>query len=167
MKSIITILVVAIAALSVTTDLNAQAVQGANITSLSLIEGTFSRPQPFDAKGSTMVFGGDFLKSVNSEPAGAAAQDSWADKMGSGVINVTTAWVELPKEITDVSERHNILAGWTVGLGRGMVLGLVRGTAGVIDVATFGVPPYNKPAMKPAYTVQKPEEGFKIEILKW
>ncbi len=93
--------------------------------------------------------------------------ESWVTKMGTGVINTVTSWVDLPRKVTEVSAEKNVLMGATFGLSEGIATGLARGISGVYDVATFGVSPYNKPAMKPEYKVDKPNEGLKIKIFKW
>lgn len=93
--------------------------------------------------------------------------DSWANKMGNGVINTTTSWMDLPNRVAEVSEEHNILVGMTIGATQGIASGLVRGASGVYDMATFGFSPYDRPPMKPEYKVEKPDEGFKIKLVKW
>jgi putative exosortase-associated protein (TIGR04073 family) len=87
--------------------------------------------------------------------------------MGAGAMNAATAWTEIPKQMGEASAKHNPLVGATVGLGEGVVKGMVRGASGVVDMATFGLPPYDKPLMQPAYEVKKPEEGFKVNLLNW
>lgn len=106
-----------------------------------------------------------FLKTVNS---GQPVLDyDWTEKGSIGIINSVTFWTDLPKEIGATAEADNLLAGLTFGLGRGLIVSAARGMSGVYDMATFGIPPYNKPAMKPAYTVKKPENGLKIKLLEW
>ena len=89
------------------------------------------------------------------------------EKMGVGIVNTTTSWVDIPGKIAEVSERDNLFLGVTLGFGEGIVSGLARGASGVVDVATFGLAPYDKPLMEPQYKVENPNEGFKIDILKW
>ncbi|MBD3296577.1 MAG: exosortase system-associated protein, TIGR04073 family, partial [Candidatus Omnitrophica bacterium] len=46
------------------------------------------------------------------------AQDP-AKKLGRGLANVLTGWVELPKNIYDTSVEENVLSGLTMGLAKG------------------------------------------------
>ncbi len=93
--------------------------------------------------------------------------DTPVEKMSVGIINTTTSWADIPGKIAEVSERDNIFLGVTLGLGEGIVSGVARGAAGVADMATFGIAPYDKPLMEPQYKVENPNEGFKIDLLKW
>lgn len=93
--------------------------------------------------------------------------DTPVGKMGVGIINTTTSWADIPGKVAEVSERDNIFLGVTLGLGEGIVSGIARGASGVADVATFGLTPYDKPLMEPQYKVENPNEGFKIDLLKW
>ncbi len=95
-------------------------------------------------------------------------KDTPLEKMGTGVINLATSWTDIPKEITAVSEKYNLLMGYTLGFGKGLVSSIVRGMAGTIDTVTCGLPPYDEPTMKAEYKVNKPnQEGFKIDLLRW
>jgi putative exosortase-associated protein (TIGR04073 family) len=89
------------------------------------------------------------------------------EKMGVGIINTTTSWADIPGKIAEVSERDNIFLGVTLGFGEGLVSGVARGASGVADVATFGLAPYDKPLMEPQYKVANPNEGFKIDLMRW
>jgi len=93
--------------------------------------------------------------------------DTPVEKMGVGIINTTTSWADIPQKVAEVSERDNIFLGVTLGLGEGIISGLARGASGVADVATFGLAPYDKPLMEPQYKVENPNEGFKIDLVKW
>ncbi len=110
-----------------------------------------------------------FLASVNTKTIATAdmASNSPANKIGLGALNAATSWAEIPKQINAVSQKHNPLVGATVGLGEGIVTGLVRGASGVVDMATFTLPPYDKPLIEPAYQVKKPDQGFKVSLLSW
>jgi len=113
----------------------------------------------------TTMFTSAYLKSINADSN--AYDDSPANKMGMGMINAATSWTELPRQVARVSEEDNALAGWTLGLGAGVVTGLARGVSGAFDMATCGLPPYDQPLMEPEYKVKQPNEGFKIELIKW
>ena len=67
------------------------------------------------------------------------AQDP-GKKLVRGVANVLTGWVELPKNIYDTSVEENIFSGLTIGLAKGLGMGIVRTGAGIYEVITFPFP---------------------------
>ncbi|MFC1577045.1 exosortase system-associated protein, TIGR04073 family [Candidatus Omnitrophota bacterium] len=67
------------------------------------------------------------------------AQDP-AKKLGRGIANVLTGWVELPKNIYDTSVEDNPLSGLTIGLAKGVGMTIVRTGAGVYETVTFPFP---------------------------
>ena len=67
------------------------------------------------------------------------AQDP-AKKLGRGLANILTGWVELPKNIYDTSVEDNPLSGLTVGLAKGVGMTIVRTGAGVYETVTFPFP---------------------------
>ena len=67
------------------------------------------------------------------------AQDP-AKKLGRGVANVLTGWVELPKNIYNTSIEANPLVGITVGTAKGIGMSIVRTGAGVYEIITFPFP---------------------------
>ncbi|MDP2924492.1 MAG: exosortase system-associated protein, TIGR04073 family [Candidatus Omnitrophota bacterium] len=93
--------------------------------------------------------------------------DSPVTKMSTGIVNATTSWVDVPAKISEESGKSNPLVGWTLGFGEGLVTGVARTGAGIIDIVTFALPPYDEPLIEPEHKVEKPDEGFKIDILKW
>ena len=80
------------------------------------------------------------------------AQDAFT-KLGRGVANVLTGWVEIPKNIYDTSVKDNALAGVTLGLAMGAGMTIVRTGAGIYEIGTFPFPlPENyKPILEPEY----------------
>ncbi|MEQ1794661.1 MAG: exosortase system-associated protein, TIGR04073 family [Nitrospira sp.] len=69
-----------------------------------------------------------------------------------GVVNLSTGWVEVPRQIYEVGTNE----GWVRGILRGPFDGIgmffARTVAGVVEVATFPVPlPTYKPMLTPAY----------------
>lgn len=108
-----------------------------------------------------------FLEEVNS-PEDIYYNDSPVTKGSGGLVNVTTFWAEVPKEIYDTTADSNILNGLTFGFVRGLIYGFGRGAAGVIDTTTCAVPPYDDPIVQPEYKVSNPQkEGFKINLFSW
>ena len=80
------------------------------------------------------------------------AQDPFT-KLGRGVANTSTGWVELPKNIYNTSVQDNAFAGFTLGLAKGAGMALVRTGAGVYEVVTFPFPlPQDfRPILEPEY----------------
>ena len=74
-------------------------------------------------------------------------------KLGRGVANTLTGWVELPKNIYNTSVEDNAFAGMTLGLAKGAGMTLVRTGAGVYEIATFpfALPEDYKPILEPEY----------------
>ena len=80
------------------------------------------------------------------------AQDAFT-KLGRGVANTLTGWVELPKNIYDTSVEDNAFAGMTLGLAKGAGMTLVRTGAGIYEIATFPfpLPEDYRPILEPEY----------------
>ena len=80
------------------------------------------------------------------------AQDP-AKKLGRGIANVLTGWVELPKNIYDTSVEENVLSGLTMGLAKGVGMTIVRTGAGVYEAVTFPfpIPEDYQPVLEPEY----------------
>jgi putative exosortase-associated protein (TIGR04073 family) len=74
-------------------------------------------------------------------------------KLGRGVANTLTGWIELPKTIYNTSKDENAFSGMTLGLAKGAGLSIVRTGAGIFEVATFPFPlPENyKAILEPEY----------------
>lgn len=82
------------------------------------------------------------------------------NKLGRGAINTATCWLEVPAEVCRVTAEKNALVGYTLGLTEGFFTTLLRGFTGIFDVATFIIPPYNKPLMQPEYAMDSFGQGF-------
>jgi putative exosortase-associated protein (TIGR04073 family) len=62
-------------------------------------------------------------------------------KLGRGIVNIATGWVELPKNIYDTSvDTNNPLMGITYGTLKGLGMTVVRTGAGAYDTVTFLFP---------------------------
>ncbi len=61
-------------------------------------------------------------------------------KLGRGVANTLTGWVELPKNIYKTSVDENAFAGLTLGVAKGAGMTIVRTGAGIFEIATFPFP---------------------------
>jgi len=80
------------------------------------------------------------------------AQDP-AKKLGRGVANILTGWVELPKNIYETSVEENVLSGLTMGLAKGVGMTIVRTGAGVYEAVTFPfpIPEDYQPVLEPEF----------------
>ncbi len=80
------------------------------------------------------------------------AQDAFS-KLGRGVANALTGWIELPKNVYDTSVEDNALTGMTLGLAKGAGMMLVRTGAGIYEIATFPfeLPKDYEPLLEPEY----------------
>lgn len=61
---------------------------------------------------------------------------SFFDKLGHGFVNVSMGLMEVPKNMINISEDSNLLAGVTLGLFRGTVQGFTRTFTGFADILT-------------------------------
>lgn len=67
-------------------------------------------------------------------------------KIISGVANVVTGWVELPKNIISWHQkRDNVLVNLSEGVFRGIVHTARRTGSGAVDLATFWLPTFPTP----------------------
>ena len=82
----------------------------------------------------------------------AFAQDP-AKKLGRGLANILTGWIELPKNIYDTSVEENVLSGLTMGLAKGVGMTIVRTGAGVYETVTFPfpIPEDYQPVLEPEF----------------
>ena len=75
---------------------------------------------------------------------GFAGTPAWAQdpihKMGRGVTNVLTGWIELPKQIHLGRQEENPVAGLGWGFFKGAGLALLRSGVGLYEALTFPLP---------------------------
>jgi len=74
-------------------------------------------------------------------------------KAGRGFAAITTPFLEIPGNIVETSKREGSLAGWTVGLAKGIGMSIVRPPVGVYELVTAPIafPANFEPIMKPEY----------------
>ncbi len=87
--------------------------------------------------------------------------DNPINKLGRGLINGATFWVELPTKVVSVSKEDGQFMGATIGLAQGVIASVIRAGTAIIDTATFLIPPYNQPIMKPEYAINHADEQMK------
>ena len=75
------------------------------------------------------------------------------NKLGRGIVNTFTGWLEVPKGVVDESKANNVFTGLTVGTIKGLGLGLVRTGAGIYETLTFPfpIPEGYEPIVKPEF----------------
>lgn len=90
----------------------------------------------------------------------AAFADDAIGKLGRGVANVASCWVEVPTQIFEATEGEGIAGGLTVGIFKGVVYTVGRCLAGVYDIVTFPLPLPNgyKSIIQPEF-VLSPKDG--------
>ncbi len=72
---------------------------------------------------------------------------SLEQKLGAGLINAATGWMEIVKTPVDISKKEGLGMGLTVGLAKGLFNVVGRTFWGVFDVVTFILP--TKPMVEP------------------
>ena len=61
-------------------------------------------------------------------------------KLGRGIANALTGWIEIPKSVYRTSAEQGPFVGLTRGLANGAGVAVERTGAGFYDAATFPVP---------------------------
>ena len=88
---------------------------------------------------------------------------AWAQdpihKMGRGVVNVLTGWIELPKQIHLGSQEENPVTGLGWGLVKGASLTVLRSGVGVFEAVTFPIP-YPKAFASPYEQMEMPDYAW-------
>ena len=80
-------------------------------------------------------------------------------KMGRGVVNVLTGWLELPKQLHLGSQEDNPIAGIGHGLMKGAGLTVLRGGVGIYEALTFPLP-YPKDYASPYEHMELPDYAW-------
>ncbi len=82
------------------------------------------------------------------------------EKLGRGLINLITGWVEVPKRMDETNKRSSLGPALTIGLLRGLGHGFVRTTAGAYEIVTFPfpAPPDYRPIVQPEYVFTNESE---------
>lgn len=64
----------------------------------------------------------------------------FTSKVNQGFFNTTTGWIEIPKNIVNISHDQNIFVGATWGLLRGTVHAVSRTLVGAAELITSPIP---------------------------
>jgi putative exosortase-associated protein (TIGR04073 family) len=70
-------------------------------------------------------------------------------KLGQGLANTATGFIEIPKNIINISHEQNIFVGLSWGLLRGVIQTVSRTTVGATELITFPIP--SKDFITPPY----------------
>jgi len=76
-------------------------------------------------------------------------------KLGRGAANVATGWIEIPKEMVNVTENKNDIMGLFVAPFTGLWKAIVRTVAGAYEIVTFPIPmpAEYEPIVQPEYVL--------------
>jgi len=66
--------------------------------------------------------------------------DKMLHKLGRGIVNVLTGWIEIPKEIAEAWRETDPVSGFVVGGIKGIGYTIVRTVAGFYEILTFPMP---------------------------
>ena len=89
--------------------------------------------------------------------SGSFAQHAFAQtavrKLGRGLANVFTGFLELPQNIVDVAKDEGAIAAVTYGIARGMAMSFLRTGVGLYETVTFLIPlPWDyEPILEPEF----------------
>lgn len=169
LKNTMVIVTVLVLVFSFSISAYAQAGKDANLTGSLMNLGNY-RINYIRVSEDPALVDSSFLNFINNKPIQKEPTDFVGDpanKMGVGMLNTATSWVDIPKAVGDTSEKYNIVAGMTLGLGKGLIDGVARGASGIYDMATFGLYPYDQPLMQPEFKSDNTNKDLRITILKW
>ena len=68
------------------------------------------------------------------------AESYFIDKISQGAANIAFGFIEVPKNIINITNDQNILVGLTWGLIRGIIQGVSRTLVGGVEVITSPIP---------------------------
>jgi len=107
--------------------------------------------------------------------AGAVGPDSPFTKLGRGLSNALTGWMEIPVTMHKTCAKYDIIHGMFMGFPLGFFKALLRTGTGCYEILTFALPwpnRYNEPIVEPEFlserlpTMEKmrpEEEGWENE----
>ena len=80
---------------------------------------------------------------LSASPAYAEEQDylsGFTSKFSQGLFNTTTGFIELPKNVVNISQDENIFVGLTWGVVRGVLHSVGRTVVGAAELITSPIP---------------------------
>ena len=95
----------------------------------------------------------------STEPSESEERIGWAsEKITRGVTNIATGWLEVPQKIDKNVKEKGALEGTIVGVAEGLIWGLYRTGAGLVDLVTSPlgmIKPDEKPVIDPPTLFEK------------
>ena len=90
-----------------------------------------------------------------------AFADTAMNKLVRGIVNLTTGWLEIPKEMAEREPDGTVVMGPVVhGFMQGLTHGTQRTLYGFWDILTFWAPPYEGPEKEPETLIDPYEEPY-------
>jgi putative exosortase-associated protein (TIGR04073 family) len=85
-----------------------------------------------------------FFSFLLSAESAFATEQNYSSQLGSkvsqGLANVTTGFIEIPKNIVNISHEQNFFVGMTWGLLRGVWEGVNRTAVGAVELISSPIP---------------------------
>ncbi len=109
--------------------------------------------------GQVMTSYADSYQTIdNSSPQEVV--DGMMNKAGRGMANMTTGWLELPKQVYETSKEDGVAKGILIGTLKGVGMTVVRTVGGASEFATFylSYPGFYDPYFEPAYVWEKSKQ---------
>jgi len=81
--------------------------------------------------------------------------DQMMHKLGRGLVNILTGWMEIPKNIAEEWRKTDPFTGFVMGTIKGIGYGWARTIGGIYDVFTFPfpLPKDYEPLMEPEFVL--------------
>lgn len=89
---------------------------------------------------STWVLAGALFSAGPSHADEPTYLSGFTSKVNQGFFNTTTGWIEIPKNMVNISHDQNIFVGFTWGLLRGTAHAVSRTLVGVAELITSPIP---------------------------
>ena len=110
------------------------------------------------ASGLVGVFLASGMTGVTADAREREQTYTAGDKISRGLANVFLGFIEIPRNIHNTTAEDSILAGWTVGIGKGLGWMALRMLVGVYEVVTFPIeePNHYAPVLEPGFVWDAP-----------
>ena len=79
-------------------------------------------------------------------------------KLGRGLANTATGWIEFFVTVQESCEKHDYIGGLFYGIPTGIVKALIRTSIGLYETVTFAIPIPNdyEPILEPEFVTTSP-----------
>lgn len=89
---------------------------------------------------SLCILAGTLVSTGPSYADGHTYLSGFTSKVNQGFFNTTTGWIEIPKNVVNISHDQNIFVGFTWGLLRGTAHAVSRTLVGAAELITSPIP---------------------------